>query len=37
MIAYCGYTHGKMSVNGASTILGHASVVIKNRLGRGYT
>jgi hypothetical protein len=28
LIAYSRYTHGKMSVNGASTIIGHVSMVI---------
>jgi len=37
MIAYCGYTHGKMSVNGASTIVPYVSLVIENWFGHGYT
>jgi len=37
MIAYCGYTHGKMSVNRAATILGQVSLVIENWFGCGYT
>jgi len=28
MIEYCGYTHGKLSVNGASSISGHVSLEI---------
>jgi len=30
IIAYCGYACGKMSINGASTILSLVSQVIKN-------
>jgi len=37
MIAYCGYTCGKMGINGASTILGHVSLVCNNWFSRGYT
>src|SRR5713226_2907198 len=33
MIAYCGYSHGKMSVHGASTIFGHASWEITPPIG----
>jgi len=37
MIAYCGYTFGKMSVNGASTISGHVNRLVENWFGRGDT
>jgi len=37
MIAYCGYTRGKISIKRASTILGHVTLVIKNWFVRGYT
>jgi len=36
-IAHCGYVGGEMSVNGASTMLGFVSQVIKNWCGRSYT
>jgi len=32
MIAFCGYTCGKMNVNGVSTISGHVTLVMENIL-----
>jgi len=37
MIAYGEYTHGKMTVNGASTISGGLSLLIKYWFSHGYT
>jgi hypothetical protein len=33
MIAYCGYSHGKMSVNGTPTIFGHTAWEITTPIG----
>jgi len=37
MMVYCGYAHGKLSINGASTIFGAVSRVIKTQFGSEYT
>jgi len=35
--AWYGYTHGKIRVNGVSTIFGHVSLIIEKWFGYGYT
>jgi len=37
MMVYFGYAHGKMSINGASMIVGAVSALIKTQFGSEHT